>query len=131
VAARSAAAYPQGFAMQAIERPLAQAIHAGAGPAGSQTRCVLGLFQPANPSGMPKAASGAVMAPMSTKSREVIYGGQVIGAKIRAEDVREAAEMAVREADRAASAYGRIQMEAYGGPARPSPTIAQCLNGGK
>ena len=23
-----------------------------------------------------------------------------------------------------------IQMEAYGGPAQPSPTIAQCLNGG-
>jgi hypothetical protein len=22
------------------------------------------------------------------------------------------------------------QMEAYGGPAQPSPTIAQCLNGG-
>jgi hypothetical protein len=23
-----------------------------------------------------------------------------------------------------------IQMEAYGGPAQPSPTIAQCLKGG-
>jgi hypothetical protein len=23
-----------------------------------------------------------------------------------------------------------IQMEAYGGPAQPSPTISQCLNGG-
>ena len=23
-----------------------------------------------------------------------------------------------------------IQMEAYGGPAQPSPTVGQCLNGG-
>jgi hypothetical protein len=63
---------------------------------------------------------------MSTKSREVIYGGRIINAKIRAQGVREAAQKAVREADRAAA----IQMEAHGGPAQPSPTIGQCLNGG-
>jgi hypothetical protein len=43
---------------------------------------------------------------------------------------REAAQKAVREADRAAAELWSIQMEAYGGPAQPSPTIAQCLNGG-
>jgi hypothetical protein len=53
---------------------------------------------------------------MSTKSREVIYSGRIIGAKIRAEGAREPAQ--------------KIQMEAHGGPAQPSPTIAQCLNGG-
>jgi hypothetical protein len=70
------------------------------------------------------------MATMSTKSREVIYGGQIIGAKIRAQGAREAAKKAVREADRAAAELCSIQMEAYGGPAQPSPTIGQCLNGG-
>jgi hypothetical protein len=43
---------------------------------------------------------------------------------------REAAHKAVREADRAAVELWSIQMEAHGGPAQPSPTIAQCLNGG-
>lgn len=38
---------------------------------------------------------------MSTKSREVIWGGRIMGAKIRAQGARENAEQAVREADRA------------------------------
>jgi hypothetical protein len=67
---------------------------------------------------------------MSTKSREVIYGGRIIGAKIRADGARQAAQKAVRQADRAAAELWSIQMEAYGGPAQPSPTIGQCLNGG-
>jgi hypothetical protein len=70
------------------------------------------------------------MAAMGSKSREVIYGGRIIGAKLRAEGAREAAQKAVREADRAAAELWSIQMEAYGGPAQPSPTIAQCLDGG-
>jgi hypothetical protein len=40
---------------------------------------------------------------MSTKSRQVIYGGRIIGAKIRAADAREAAQKAIRETDRAAA----------------------------
>jgi len=67
---------------------------------------------------------------MSTKSREVIYGGRIIGAKIRAAGARETAQNAIREADRAAAELWSIQMEAYGGPAQPSPTIGHCLNGG-
>jgi hypothetical protein len=65
------------------------------------------------------AAKVAVMAAMSTKSREVIYGGQIIGAKTRAEGAQEAAQKAVREADRAAAELWSIQMEARGGPAWP------------
>ena len=38
---------------------------------------------------------------MSTKSRQTIYGGQIIGAKIRAESARKRAADAAREADRA------------------------------
>jgi hypothetical protein len=67
---------------------------------------------------------------MSTKSREVIWGGQVMGAKIRAQGAREAAKKAAREADRAEAEAWSLQMEGYGGPAQPSPTIGQCLNGG-
>jgi hypothetical protein len=84
----------------------------------------------ASRSGLPAAARLALIAAMSTKSREVIYGGRIIGAKIRAEGAREAAQKAVREADRAAAELWSIQMEAYGGPAQPSPTIGQCINGG-
>jgi hypothetical protein len=67
---------------------------------------------------------------MSTKKREVIFGGRIMGAKIRAEHARETAKKAQRDADRAGAELWSIRMEAYGGPAQPSPTIAQCLNGG-
>jgi hypothetical protein len=67
---------------------------------------------------------------MSTKSRQTIFGGAIIGAKIRAEGARKRAANAIREADRAEAEAWSIQMEAYGGPAQPSPTLAQCLNGG-
>jgi hypothetical protein len=67
---------------------------------------------------------------MSTKSRQTLYSGRIIGAKIRAEGAREAAKTAIREADRAEAEAWSIRMEGYGGPAQPSPTIAQCLNGG-
>ena len=67
---------------------------------------------------------------MSTKSRQSIYGGAVIGAKIRAKNAREMAIKALRDADRAEADAWSIRMEGYGGPAQPSPTIGQCLNGG-
>jgi hypothetical protein len=37
---------------------------------------------------------------------------------------------AAREADRAEAEAWSIRVEGYGGPAQPSPTIAQSLNGG-
>jgi hypothetical protein len=67
---------------------------------------------------------------MSTKSRQSIYGGRIKGASIRAKGAREAALKALREADRAEAEAWSIRMEGYGGPAQPSPTIGQCLNGG-
>jgi hypothetical protein len=33
---------------------------------------------------------------MSTKSRQTIYGGAIVGARIRAESAREAAKKAIR-----------------------------------
>ena len=50
---------------------------------------------------LPAAARPAVMPAMSTKSRDVIYGGRIIGARLRAQRAREAARKAIREADRA------------------------------
>ena len=46
---------------------------------------------------------------MSTKSRQVIYGGRVIGAKIRAEGAREEAKKAV------AMRPGRFRWKAFAG----------------
>ncbi|WP_029587531.1 hypothetical protein [Bradyrhizobium sp. URHD0069] len=67
---------------------------------------------------------------MGTRSREGIWGGQVRAAKMNAEHARqraiEAAKLRVRQMARAWS----LRMEGYGGPAQPSPTIGQCLNGG-
>ena len=67
---------------------------------------------------------------MSTKSRQTIYGGAIMDAQIRAESARRAAKEAIRAADRAEAEAWSIRMEGYGGPAQPSPTIGQCLNGG-
>src|SRR4051794_17220293 len=67
---------------------------------------------------------------MSTKSRQTIYCGPIMGAKLRAEGARKRAAEATRDADRAEAEAWSLQMEAYGGPAQPSPSIGQCLNGG-
>jgi hypothetical protein len=67
---------------------------------------------------------------MSTKSRQSIYGGTIRGANIRAKNARDAAVEALREADRAEAEAWSIRMEGNGGPAQPSPTIGQCLDGG-
>jgi hypothetical protein len=67
---------------------------------------------------------------MSTKSRQTIWGGSIMGAKIRAEGARKRATEAIREADRAECEAWSVRMEGYGGPAQPSPTIGQCINGG-
>jgi hypothetical protein len=67
---------------------------------------------------------------MNTKSRQVIWGGQIMGAEIRAKSAREAARRAAKEADRAEALAWSLRMEGFGGPAQPSPTIGQCLSGG-
>lgn len=70
------------------------------------------------------------MVVMSTKSREVKWGGQIMGTEIHARHARQEAQKAAREADRAEACAGSIQMEGYGGPAQSSPTIGQCILGG-
>ena len=67
---------------------------------------------------------------MSTKSREVIWGGRIMGADIRAKSAREAAQKALLRLTAQEAEAWSIRMEGYGGPAQPSPTIAQCLRGG-
>jgi hypothetical protein len=67
---------------------------------------------------------------MGSRSRHSLFHGRLIGAKIRAASAREAAKAALRAADRAEAEAWSIRMEGYGGPAQPSPSIGQCLNGG-
>src|SRR6201985_3592620 len=67
---------------------------------------------------------------MGSRFRHSTFHGRLIGAKIRAQTAREQAAKATREADRAEAEAWSIRMEGFGGPAQPSPTIGQCLNGG-
>ncbi|WP_108513802.1 hypothetical protein [Bradyrhizobium algeriense] len=67
---------------------------------------------------------------MSTKTRRVTWGGKIMGAEMRAKCTREAARKAIRDANRAEAEAWSLRLEGYGGPAQPSPTIGQCLNGG-
>src|SRR6266850_1405230 len=53
-----------------------------------------------------------------------------MGAEMRAQGAREAAQKAIWEADRAEAEAWSLRMEGCGGPAQPSPTIKQGLNGG-
>ena len=67
---------------------------------------------------------------MRGRSRQRIFGDRVRGARISAQHAREQAKKAIRDADAAECLLWSEQMEGFGGPAQPSPTIAQCLNGG-
>jgi hypothetical protein len=67
---------------------------------------------------------------MSPKTREVIWGGRIMSADMRAQTARQEAKKAARAADRAEAEAWSVRMEGYGGPAQPSPTIGQCVNGG-
>ena len=59
-------------------------------------------FLASNPSGIARSGKGRCNRSMSTKSREVIFGGQVRAAKLNAEQARQRAKEAAREADRGA-----------------------------
>ena len=52
------------------------------------------------------------------------------GCDMLAKTAREEAEKAARAADRVEVHAWSLRMEGYSGPAQPSPTIGQCINGG-
>ncbi|MDA9547889.1 hypothetical protein ACM43_26280 [Bradyrhizobium sp. CCBAU 45321] len=60
---------------------------------------------------------------MSTKSRSYLFGTQI---KMAAERAREAR----KEADKLACVAWNSRMLGYKGPAQPSPTIGDAINGG-
>jgi hypothetical protein len=68
---------------------------------------------------------------MSSKSRQTIYGGSIMGAKIRAEGARKRAMEAIREADRAeAEAPRRSRWKAMAGPRSPHrPSVNASMAG--
>jgi hypothetical protein len=68
---------------------------------------------------------------MSTKSREVIWGGRIMGAKIRAQGAREDAVKAVRAADRAEAEAWSVRMEGTAAPRsrrRPSGNASTAVS---
>lgn len=67
---------------------------------------------------------------MGGKSRNRIFGDRVSAAKSHARFAREQAWEALKKADAALCLWWSETMEGFGGPAQPSPTIGQCLNGG-
>jgi hypothetical protein len=67
---------------------------------------------------------------MGGPSRSRVFGPRIAGAKVRVQAARESAEKAIRECDAAECLLWSEQMEGYGGPSQPSPTIAKCINGG-
>ena len=67
---------------------------------------------------------------MGTKSREVIFGGQVRAAKMNAEHARKRLWRPPARLTGPRPSAWSLRMEGFGGPAQPSPTIGQCLNGG-
>jgi len=87
----------------------------------SLPQLLVGLREPAN-----AADNGR----MGGRNRQRIFGDRVRGARIGAQHAREQAREAIRAADAAECLLWSEQMEGFGGPAQPSPTIAQCLNGG-
>jgi hypothetical protein len=94
--------------------------------------CIIWPFRASRACGIAssRCVSCNLRAMNATNSREVIWGGRVSAAKINAEHTRKRATEAVREADRAEAHAWSLRMEGFSGPAQPSPTIAQCLNGG-
>jgi hypothetical protein len=92
------------------------------------TNGVLGPIKTPSLVALHHRANAAVMAAMGTKSREVIWGGQIMGAKIHARHAREEAKKAAREADRAAAFAWSVQMDGYGGPAQPSEWAVDLLD---
>jgi hypothetical protein len=83
-----------------------------------------------NPGGIARRRKARRNALMGGPTRRRIFGDRVGGARISAVHARERAGEAAREADAAECLLWSEQMEGFGGPAQPSPTIAQCLNGG-
>jgi len=67
---------------------------------------------------------------MGGPTRHRIFGDRRSSAQIPADHAHQQAREAARDADAAECLLWSEQMEGFGGPALPSPTIAQCLNGG-
>jgi hypothetical protein len=96
----------------------------------ARTCRVANPFRTSNPRGIAPSRKSRCNSAMGGPSRRRIFGDRVPGARISAEHAREQTRAAARQADAAECLLWSEQMEGFGGPARPSPTIAQCLNGG-
>jgi hypothetical protein len=67
---------------------------------------------------------------MGGKSRYRLWGDRVNAARVHVNFAREQLIKAIRDRDEAVCRLWSHQMEGFGGPAQPSPTIGQAINGG-
>jgi hypothetical protein len=72
---------------------------------------------------LPGDADNRILWPMSTKSREYLYGSSIRMSAQRAKEARQKADLLACQAWNA-------RMLGYQGPAQPSPTIGDALNAG-
>jgi hypothetical protein len=78
-----------------------------------------------------KPSDELILHPLRAHRTDVRQHAQIILAKVASQNLpARGAVDAVREADRADAQAWSLRMEGFGEPAQPSPTIAQCLNGG-
>lgn len=89
---------------------------------GAPAFVVPGALSTAICSGLPTLIPPGDARAMGTKSRETIYGGSVRAAAERATEAR-------KQADRLACEAWNKRMLAFNGPAQPSPTLGDALNG--
>jgi hypothetical protein len=67
---------------------------------------------------------------MGGKNRDRLWGDRLRSARLHADEARRQAERAKLAADAAACELWSAQMEGFGGPAQPSPTIGQAIDAG-
>ncbi|MGY3581440.1 phage FluMu protein Com [Bradyrhizobium sp. USDA 4341] len=67
---------------------------------------------------------------MGSKSPDTLWGGRIIGAKMRAESAKRESAEKLKESHAETCRAWNYRMLGYGGPAQPSPTIAEAVSGG-
>jgi len=67
---------------------------------------------------------------MGGPNRDRLFGGRIMAAEMKADSAKREAAEKIREADAATCESWNFRMIGYGGPAQPSPTIAEALSGG-
>ena len=85
--------------------------------------CPANAVAPPNVAACPQVSARRILAHMTTKSRQYLFGSSVRAAAERAAKAR-------READQLACKAWNMRMLGFKGPAQPSPALDDALNAG-